>query len=273
LGSVITQSLQDWEVVLVDDGSATDESIEIARSFGDPRIHTVRHGANRGISAARNTGIRNANAPLITLLDGDDKLAPTLLERLHTVLHGQPDHVVAYAAFSGFGNCTEGKILYPVPGNLRDRWPPGPGTMFRKALWEKVGGYSEDLSFGNEDWDFWLSAERYGLQVIHLPEPLYYYRQHGENFSFSVVRGNEYRSREVLLRRHSELKQRLGGRRAFLAEGYRFSAKTAWLRGRHATALKLALRAAWLGPIGFLHAAVRSVFPSKARKQEQCVNV
>jgi glycosyltransferase involved in cell wall biosynthesis len=80
--SVINQTLKDWELIVVDDGS-TDDSVAVARSFGDERIKVIERRENRGGNAARNAGVRAAQAPLVAFLDSDDTY---LAEKLETVV-------------------------------------------------------------------------------------------------------------------------------------------------------------------------------------------
>jgi glycosyltransferase involved in cell wall biosynthesis len=79
--SVLDQQLRDFELIVVDDGS-TDESAKVAKSFGDERIRILELGRNRGGNAARNAGVRVAEAPLIAFLDSDDIYLPDKLERV-----------------------------------------------------------------------------------------------------------------------------------------------------------------------------------------------
>ena len=78
--SVFAQSFEDWELILVDDGS-TDGSLEIARSVRDPRVRVVSDGSNRGLAARLNQIAGLARAPLLARLDGDDMLHPQRLQR------------------------------------------------------------------------------------------------------------------------------------------------------------------------------------------------
>jgi glycosyltransferase involved in cell wall biosynthesis len=88
--SVLGQKLEEWELIVIDDGS-TDGAAEVARSFGDNRVRLLRLGANRGGNAARNAGIREAKAPLISFLDSDDAYLPEKLERTVAHFDKRPD--------------------------------------------------------------------------------------------------------------------------------------------------------------------------------------
>lgn len=78
--SVLGQALADFELIIVDDGS-TDDSVAVARSFADPRVRIIELGRNFGANKARNTGVREAQAPLIAFLDSDDAFLPNKLAR------------------------------------------------------------------------------------------------------------------------------------------------------------------------------------------------
>jgi glycosyltransferase involved in cell wall biosynthesis len=77
--SVVDQTLKEWELIVVDDGS-TDDSAAVAESFLDERIRVIRLEQNRGGNVARNAGLRAAEAPLIGFLDSDDEYLPEKLE-------------------------------------------------------------------------------------------------------------------------------------------------------------------------------------------------
>jgi glycosyltransferase involved in cell wall biosynthesis len=88
--SVIDQSLKEWELIVVDDGS-TDDSVAVAKSFADPRIEIIELGTNRGGNTARNAGIRAAQAPLIAFLDSDDTYLSEKLEMVVAEFARRPE--------------------------------------------------------------------------------------------------------------------------------------------------------------------------------------
>lgn len=89
VSSVLNQTFQDWELIVVDDGSI-DGTRHLTASWADSRIRTL-HCSHRGVSAARNTGIRQARGPWIALLDSDDKWLPLKLQRQIEALEEEPE--------------------------------------------------------------------------------------------------------------------------------------------------------------------------------------
>src|SRR5947207_1112090 len=98
IDSVLRQTFSDFEILVVDDGS-TDDTPQVVASFTGPRIRYIRQ-ENAGLSAARNTGIRNARAPFVAFLDADDEWLPdflaTMLDAFETL--GEDFAIVACGA-------------------------------------------------------------------------------------------------------------------------------------------------------------------------------
>jgi glycosyltransferase involved in cell wall biosynthesis len=88
--SVLHQTLENFELVIVDDGS-TDASVEVAKSFDDPRIELIELGQNRGGNAARNAGVRAASAPFVAFLDSDDVYRPDKLQQVIAIFDRRPE--------------------------------------------------------------------------------------------------------------------------------------------------------------------------------------
>jgi len=98
--SVLEQTHEDFELIAVDDGS-TDETGEILESYRDPRIKVIRQ-ENRGVSGARNRGLDEASAPIVTFLDGDDYWPKDRLERDVLLMESEPDLGVVFGNFLRF---------------------------------------------------------------------------------------------------------------------------------------------------------------------------
>jgi glycosyltransferase involved in cell wall biosynthesis len=177
LDSVKAQTLRDHEVVIVDDGSTDDTAAILDQLVG--RNLSVIHTPNRGPSAARNTAIAAAKAPLILNLDADDKIAPTLLEKAFAVFNANPEFGIVHSDVRFFG-ARSGRFdlpPYSLPAMLTSNVIPSI-AFFRKEDWGAVGGYSEELRYGLEDYGFWLSLIELGRKVHKIPEDLIFYRQY-----------------------------------------------------------------------------------------------
>lgn len=268
LSSVVAQTASDWEAVVVDDGSTRGDCAAVVEGIGDTRVRLVRHDRNRGLSAARNTAIREGNGQYIVPLDSDDCLAPTYLAEVLGAMEPECDAVftdlIAFGARSGHLPYQ----VHDVKALLKEQWIPGAGTLFRRSVWEHAGGYCEAdaLRAGNEDWDFWLSVAERGLRVRHVPRPLYLYRQHQESM-VSRLQLQDSLTREFIYQRHSQLFDRNGMKNTFLSGGYFESAKAHWRRQERGRAVQLGLHSFLLSPVScarsFAQQALRLIRPHR----------
>lgn len=177
--SVVVQTYGDWECVIVDDGSP-DETAEVASQLiarhPEKRIRLIRK-ENGGLSDARNAGIREAKGRYILPLDADDRLDPRYLEKTVAVLDTNPDMAIVYVDEQNFGDATHihrkgvSTLTNLISGNVHDYC-----TLYRRSVWEQVGGYSPAMYLGAEDWCFWIAAAKRGLRSYHVKEPLFLYR-------------------------------------------------------------------------------------------------
>ena len=251
LASLSAQTLVDWEAVVVDDASTEGDIAGVVEACDDRRITYTRHERNLGAAAARNTGIRAGTADLIAPVDSDDILEPGFLERLCGELDDRPEADCSFPDFVLFGDASGRRNF--GDGEVHDlvarQWLPGPGLVYRRRLWERVGGYCEDpaLSAGNEDWDFYLAAAEAGFTARHVDEVLYRYRVGSTSTGMRLQYVN-YLTREFILGRHRAFFERFGGARRFLAEGYAVSAKASLARFERRRALTLAFHALRLDP-------------------------
>ncbi len=203
LDSVRRQSRAPTEVVVIDDGS-TDLYTRRVLARLDPSVQLIST-PNQGPATARNLGIRLTTASLIVLLDADDLLDPTYLEKAAGVLETRSDLSFVSCAIAAFG-----QISYewmPPPCTIVETITRGGvhiSTMFRRELWEAVGGFDSTLP-AYEDTDFWLSALEHGFQGEILEEPLLRYRVRRGSRYHQALAWNTYRqAKEAIFRKHNE---------------------------------------------------------------------
>lgn len=177
LDSVKAQTFQDFEIIIVNDGS-TDDTGDILNRLRYNKL-VVINMENQGPAAARNRAVSSARAPLILNLDADDKIAPTLLEKAFSLLSADLELGIVTSEIQFFGACSGRFELapYSLPEMLRDNVIHST-AFFRRDDWLTVGGYSGELVHGLEDYDFWLSIIELGRKVFRIPEDLIFYRKY-----------------------------------------------------------------------------------------------
>jgi hypothetical protein len=180
--SALGQTLpsDELEVIVVDDGS-TDDSAAVARRYV-PRVRLLEQ-PNRGVSAARNAGIREARGTFLAFLDADDRIRPGKLAAELAAFAAAPDRGVAYSGWRCIDEAgadlpeqgvprQEGALLSQLAlGNLVHPHAP----LVRRDAVMGVGGFDESLSPA-ADWDLWLRLTRAGLTWIPVGLPLAEYR-------------------------------------------------------------------------------------------------
>ncbi|MGB7251711.1 MAG: glycosyltransferase family 2 protein [Phormidesmis sp.] len=212
LHSVLNQSYQNLEILVVDDGS-DDETAAIVQALAavDQRI-TLLQQRNAGVAAARNLAIDNATGEFIAPLDADDLWHQTNIEKQVQVLMAAEASVGMVYAWSlevdEVDRTTGGVRVSPYYGNIypamlyQNVTGNGSASVIRRGCFETVGGYSSDFraqqAQGCEDFDIYLRiAERYEVKVV--PEMLIGYRQVAGSLS---TRADEM-TRSRLLALHS----------------------------------------------------------------------
>ena len=175
--SVLSQTFDDYEIIIVNDGS-TDNSLSIINSYAKKYPHKIRviDQKNKGVVIARNNAISLAKADLIFPLDADDTIEPNCLHTLYeNIKNGDFD--VVYCKVKQFG--LETSILElkkPTKWNMGIANQVCVSALFRKSDWQQIGGYDVNMKNGLEDWDFWLSFIENGKKFHCVEEVLMNYR-------------------------------------------------------------------------------------------------
>ncbi len=183
IASVLKQTYQPVEVIVVDDGS-TDNSADIARSF--PEVRYI-YQPNQGVAVARNTGIAAASGEFIAFLDQDDLWTPNKLSLQVNYLLENPDIGYTLANMRAF---LEPGIEWPswaTKDYLSQETPAYivGSLVVRKSVLDKIGDFASHYKFGNDsDWFFRIRDADIPLTI--LPEVLLHKRIHSNNESHKV---------------------------------------------------------------------------------------
>lgn len=209
--SLMAQSLQQFEWIIVNDATENAESLTILDTFRrrDPRIKVIDHDENSGPGAARNTGVGAAQSDYIFFLDDDDLLEPTTLEKTYWFLIGHPDCAFVNGWSVGFGaeEYTWCKGYERGHEFLNENLVTG-RTMVRRSIFQEIGGYDPTLRAGFEDWDLWLRFADEGFWGATIPEVLDWYRRredHSDRWALFSTRGDRESFRKGLQKRYPRL--------------------------------------------------------------------
>jgi peptidoglycan/xylan/chitin deacetylase (PgdA/CDA1 family) len=175
VASVLDQTRPAAELLVSDDGSDDPFTRRALAAMAASGV-AISRAERQGPAAARNRGIELTHAPYVLLLDADDILEPACIEAMSETLASQPDLDFVSCGLRAFGDAAYD--WYPEVGAISStlaRGGPHISTMFRRALWHRVGGFDGTLA-GYEDLHFWLSALRLGMRGTVLDRILLRYR-------------------------------------------------------------------------------------------------
>lgn len=193
LDSIQNQTFQDFEVIVVDDGTPTEENRLLCEQY--EKVQYIKIENSGGPAKPRNLGIQKAKGKYIAFVDDDDIWLPTKLEKQVAILEQHPDFGLVHGCCEVID--VNGVLQNRIIGRLRNildkhgdvkekmigRWTVMMPTSFvRKAVIEKVGFFNEKMPAAGEDTEFWARCS-FETKFYYIDEPLVHYRMHQNNIS------------------------------------------------------------------------------------------
>lgn len=176
VNSVLSQTFQDFEIIIVNDGSIDKYTVNKLKSYNKPKCKVI-HIVNKGLSTARNIGIKESSGKYLLPLDADDKIGVKYLEEAVKILDRESEIGIVYCDVEFFGDKT-GK--WNLPDFSIERILIMNmiicSALFRKTDYLDTNGFNPNMKYGWEDWDFWLSLVEKGKGVYKLPDVHFFYR-------------------------------------------------------------------------------------------------
>lgn len=188
--SVLRQTVDDWELLIIDDASV-DNTREIMRIYEQhPQIRTF-YTDGIGLPAVCNLALREAHGDYIIRLDADDVFDDNILLILGNYLDINPECALVFPDYylvNDFGEifAHEKRMQVSKENHMLDMPPNGACTLIRKNILESLGGYREDLG-AQDGFDLWTRV-RDQFKTANINLPLFYYRRHGKNLTSSTSR-------------------------------------------------------------------------------------
>ena len=183
--SVLMQTEQSFELIIIDDGS-TDNSKEIIEKYKDLKNIRIVYQKNKGLNVTNNIALRAARGKYIVRLDADDYFSPNALELLLEKL--ESDSMLGMVFPDYFLVDTQGEVLerqkrhdFDNEVKLFDQAAHGACTMIRVQFLREIGGYDESFSC-QDGYELWVKFTS-KFKVSNINEPLFYYRKHGKNLT------------------------------------------------------------------------------------------
>lgn len=174
--SVHNQSYENYEIIIMNDGSNDIKTNKILQGISHPKIK-VFETKNQGVSLARNFGIEKSKGIYILPLDADDKIGLNYITKAINILEERAAVKVVSCDIKLFGN--KNSILKLEPYSIEQLICKNiivVSSIFRRSDFDNTSGYNPEMKDGFEDWDFWLSFLKNGGGVHNIDAVEFYYR-------------------------------------------------------------------------------------------------
>ncbi len=205
LNSVKNQFYQNWECIIVDDGS-TEPTESIVKPFCDDDERFIYFKKeNGGLSNARNFGIQKSRGKFILPLDADDKISKEYIVNAVNLLEENNNVKLVYCDAIKFGSVEEFWVLPEFSLNLlAQKNMIFCSGLYRKEDWEKVGGYDEMMKYALEDWEFWISILKNGGEVKKLNHIGFFYRTKKNSMISNLTTKKRIEMTTYLSKKHTD---------------------------------------------------------------------
>ena len=247
--SVLAQTDDRWEAVLVMDGGADERTREIFAALDHPKLRKYAFAENVGPYPARNKAFELTNTQYHFYLDGDDHLVPESVALMLETFARHPDAGFVYGDYEVFGG-ENTRIRHwpvdPLPEEVPDNRPPG-ACAYEKAVWQQLGGFCLDFARGAGDCDYHYSLAESGIRGYHCRNVFYRYRENNKGRVSGSYNKQQADICELLFRRHPRLFADDGRRKRFLSEAYQVAACANYWSGYLKAASRLARQAMCCG--------------------------
>lgn len=238
LNSVLGQTFTDFEIIVINDAS-TDNSLAVAEAVKDERIRFINHPVNKGLSAARNTGIKNASSDYVTFIDADDLWKSEFLEKVYLLINQHPECSIYGTRYE---EIYPGNLILDIGVSLENlKNEMGTINFFstglnkpafcssclclKKEVFDKSGYYDESITFG-EDIDFYIRIN-YDFKLAYYNESLasylIYYQNQMTGAGLKNKKVPDFDKYEYMTQNRPDIKRYLDFQRYIIAKTYRLS--------------------------------------------------
>lgn len=190
INSCLKQTFQEFEIIIIDNGSNNIETVEVLESFSNLEKISVyrceRQNGKKNLSVALNFGLEKCKYNLVARMDSDDVMDERRLEKQFKYLLDNPevDILGGQIYIPAWGSITNHPNIITKQFAASSTWFINhPTVIFKKEKILSIGGYKEEPEYFAEDYDLWLRSITEGFQIHNLNDVIVYYRVHENNLS------------------------------------------------------------------------------------------
>jgi glycosyltransferase involved in cell wall biosynthesis len=216
LDSCLHQTIENYEIVIVDNGSTNKETLDVLSQYSKEDkiklLNCPRKEGKKNLSVALNYGLQRCKFELVARMDSDDLMFHDRLEKQLNFFHSNRDVDILGGQIDilPMRNKTKHKEDVTINDALNSYWFINhPTVMFRKSKILSIGGYKETPELFAEDYELWLRALGEGLKIKNLKECVVFYRSHDNNLTRQTEKNPNYYS--IMNKSRDNLRKKING--------------------------------------------------------------